>query len=200
VTDVRTATRADVPKVAASLARAFADDPVMRHILPVIATGQLTQLRGLMQIEATSGLRHDSVWTTDDGAATAIWKPPGKWKIGGMELLRQTPRTMAILRSRLPTALSVLNVIEKKHPTEPPHWHLAVLGTEPAAQGTGRGSAVLQPVLDHCDRTGEGAYLESSKEANVPFYERHGFRVTEQLDIPKGGPSLWLMWRDPQPA
>ena len=85
-----------------------------------------------------------------------------------------------------------------KHPASPPHWHLAVLGTEPEAQGKGRGSSVLQPVLDRCDRDGEPAYLESSKEGNVPFYERHGFRVTERLDVPKGGPSLWLMWRDPQ--
>jgi GNAT superfamily N-acetyltransferase len=198
VTGVRKATSADLPQVSASLAAAFADDPVMLHVLPGIADGQLRKLVGLMRIEAHSGLRHDSVWTTEDGSASAIWKPPGKWKIGGMELVRQAPRTVAILRSRVLVALGVLGAIERKHPIDPPHWHLAVLGTEPAAQGKGRGSAVLQPVLEHCDRAGEPAYLESSKEANVPFYERHGFRVTERLDLPKGGPSLWLMWRDPQ--
>jgi len=32
----------------------------------------------------------------------------------------------------------------------------------------------------------------------VPFYERHGFRVIGELSIPGGGPTLWLMWRDPQ--
>ena len=199
MTDVRKATKADLPQVASSLARAFHDDPVMLHILPKERPGQAKQLEGHMRIEALSGLRHESVWTTADGQAAAIWKPPSKWKVGGMELLRQAPRTIGILRSRLPVALSVLNAIEKKHPVDPPHWHLAVLGTDPAAQGQGKGSAVLQPVLDHCDRAGEAAYLESSKEGNVPFYERHGFRVTEQLDL-QGGPSLWLMWRDPQPA
>jgi hypothetical protein len=34
----------------------------------------------------------------------------------------------------------------------------------------------------------------------VPFYERHGFRVTGEVSIPRGGPTLWLMWRDPQEA
>jgi ribosomal protein S18 acetylase RimI-like enzyme len=200
VTDVRKATRADLDAISASLAKAFWDDPVMLHILPQSDRGQAKKLEGLMRIEAISGLRHESVWTTEDRQATAIWKPPNKWKVGGMELLRQAPSTIAILRSRLPTALSVLNIIEKKHPVEPPHWHLAVLGTEPDGQGKGKGSSVLQPVLEQCDRAGEGAYLESSKERNVPFYERHGFRVTERIDLPKGGPSLWLMWRDPQPA
>jgi len=33
----------------------------------------------------------------------------------------------------------------------------------------------------------------------VPFYERHGFRVTGQA-APGGCPPLDLMWRDPQPA
>lgn len=200
MTGVRKATRADLPAVATSLSAAFADDPVMVHVLPEIAAGRLERLAGMMRIEAHDGLRHDSVWTNDDGTATAIWKPPGTWKIGGIELLRQTPRTVAILRSRVLVALGVLNAIERKHPIDPPHWYLAVLGTDPAAQGKGNGSAVLQPVLEHCDREGEPAYLESSKQHNVPFYERHGFRVTERLDLPKGGPSLWLMWRDPQPA
>lgn len=199
VTDVRRARKADLSQLAESLAKAFHDDPVMLHMLPELATGTRTRLEGLMRLEARGALRHDSVWTSTDGQANAIWKPPNTWKAGGLELLRQLPRTMALLRSQVLVALSVLNAIEKKHPLEP-HWYLAVLGTEPAGQGKGKGSAVLQPMLDHCDRAGEPAYLESSKEQNVPFYERHGFRVTERLDLPNDGPSLWLMWRDPQPA
>jgi len=42
------------------------------------------------------------------------------------------------------------------------------------------------------------AYLESSKERNVTFYSRFGFRVTDEVRMPGGGPTVWLMWRDPQ--
>ena len=42
------------------------------------------------------------------------------------------------------------------------------------------------------------AYLESSKERNVPLYERNGFKVIEVLSIAKDGPMAWRMWRDPQ--
>ena len=47
-----------------------------------------------------------------------------------------------------------------------------------------------------CDAEGLSAYLESSDLANVPLYERHGFRVTGEVVIPDG-PVIPLMWRDP---
>ena len=68
----------------------------------------------------------------------------------------------------------------------------------PVAQGRGLGSSVLAPVLGRCDDEGLGAYLESSKEENLAFYSRHGFEVTEEVQLP-GGPPVWLMWRDPLP-
>ena len=73
-----------------------------------------------------------------------------------------------------------------------------MLGTEPASQGQGLGSAVLGPVLEQCDADGVGAYLESSKERNIDFYARHGFRVTDELRLLRG-PRMWGMWRDPRP-
>jgi len=33
------------------------------------------------------------------------------------------------------------------------------------------------PILEHCDSEGMPAYLESSKESNIAFYRRHGFKV-----------------------
>ena len=42
------------------------------------------------------------------------------------------------------------------------------------------------------------AYLESSKEENLPFYNRFGFQVTEELTLGAGAPPMWAMWRDPR--
>ena len=86
----------------------------------------------------------------------------------------------------------------RNHPHIPPHWYLAVLGTDPSAQGQGLGSAVLgSRARASATHDGVGAYLESSKERNIDFYARHGFRVTAELRLPRG-PRMWAMWRDPR--
>jgi len=54
----------------------------------------------------------------------------------------------------------------------------------------------MATILTRCDAEGIPAYLESSKESNLAYDERHGFRTTRELSLPDGGPSVWPMWRD----
>jgi ribosomal protein S18 acetylase RimI-like enzyme len=96
-------------------------------------------------------------------------------------------------------ALTRLNAafvaMREAHPSTP-HFYLAGLGTDPPRQGEGLGSAAMAPVLARADRDRVPAYLESTKERNVAFYERHGFRVTGTITAPPDGPPMWLMWRE----
>jgi GNAT superfamily N-acetyltransferase len=95
------------------------------------------------------------------------------------------------------TASATYGALLREHPHRP-HWYLSGIGTDPPVQGTGAGSALMRSRLERCDAAGLAAYLESSKESNVPFYQQHGFRVTSEVTVPGGGPTLWLMWRDPR--
>jgi GNAT superfamily N-acetyltransferase len=91
-----------------------------------------------------------------------------------------------------------LSFIEHKHAREP-HYYLGVLGVEPESQGKGLGRALMQPILERCDRDGIGAYLEASTPRNRALYLRNGFEVTEEIRFPGGGPPSWRMWRAPRP-
>ena len=94
-------------------------------------------------------------------------------------------------------AMGAFSMVEKMHPTEP-HYYLLAIGVDPSKQGRGVGSSLLAPMTERCDRERMGAYLESSKERNVPLYERFGFKVRDEVRLPGGGPSIWPMWRDPR--
>ena len=56
----------------------------------------------------------------------------------------------------------------------------------------------MESGLLRCDADYAPAYLESSNPENIGYYERFGFRVTGEIQLPDGGPSLWPMWRDPR--
>ena len=70
----------------------------------------------------------------------------------------------------------------------------------PAHPGEGVGSALVRHVLHDRANASEPAYPETETEADVPLHERRGFGVVGDLDVPGGGPHLWLMWTRPPGA
>jgi len=195
---IRRADSPDTRPLAGVLARAFLDDPLMRFILPDDRSRR-RRLPRLFRI--TLGLQYlpvGEVYTTSDAAGASMWSPPGRWRPPPSVVARTLPRLVLALGSRLPVSVAAISAVEAVHPTEP-HWYLATIGTEPSRQGHGIGSALLAPVLQRCDHDQVPAYLESSKEANLAFYRRHGFEVTKAIDLERGGPRIWPMWREPRP-
>ena len=193
----RRAERSELPDLARMLARAFHEDPVASWAC------RPDDLRPRV-LERLFGMRlrdlypRGEIWTDDELRSVAVWAAPARWHTTAREdaayascLLH--PR----LALRMPMVITGLLRAQRLHPNEPPHWYLAILGTDPSAQGQGLGSAMMGPILEELDRDGVGAYLESSKEQNLDFYARHGFRVTSEKDLPRG-PRLWPMWREPR--
>ena len=185
--------------MAAQLARTFYDDPVTSHIFRNAQrreAGLRVYFRTQMQADY---LPFGGCYTTDGYAGSAIWAPAGKPLRTGIGAVLTMLPVLPFVAANLANTLRLLALVESKHPHDP-HWYLATLGTAVDRQGTGVGSALLRPVLEHCDAEGTPCYLESSKERNVPFYRRHGFEVVEELLLPGDGPPIWTMWRDPRPA
>lgn len=196
---VRKATTADAPAIIDAMARAFDDDPVMNWFAAQDEK-RAWRIRNMMALSLEKmTLPFGEVYTTEDGIlGAAQWTPPGRWRLPLRQQLMMSPAMLrTVTLRRLRTVMAGVAATEKKHPHEP-HFYLLALGVDPDHQGRGVGSALMQPILERCDREGTPAYLESSKERNVPLYERNGFRVTEEMMIPGGGPKIWLMWRDPR--
>jgi GNAT superfamily N-acetyltransferase len=143
-------------------------------------------------------LSHGLVWTTDDVVGAAVWAPPGGWRVPITATAREAPQMVRVFGRRLALALRTRLRMEARHPRKPAHWYLAIMGVDPSRQGRGIGSKLMHPALEAIDAEGAPAYLEASTLRSRALYERHGFEVTGEFNLPSGGPTLWQMWREPE--
>ncbi len=192
----RRAAHDELGALASTLALAFDDDPLTMWLFPD-AAARRRKLPAFFRALLRGSFPFGEVYTAADGRAAAIWNPPGTFPMGWFADAKLGLLTARLVGLRIGTVAGGLLYFQSHHPKER-HWYLQMLGTTPEWQGHGAGSAIIAPVLEHCDRRGERVYLESSKERNIPFYARHGFEVTEEVHIPRGGPTVWAMWREPR--
>lgn len=187
MTEIRTATKADVPAVSDVLARAFADDPVIRWLLPD-GRGIPRMFTVLTRHAHAAPGAADIAYDETGILGAALWDPPGHKLSGGQEF-RTALAFIRAMRRRVIYGQKIEQIFHKARP-QGEFWYLAQIGAPTPGKGTG--SALLASRLDRI--TGP-AYLESSKEANIPLYERFGFTVTTEIRLPRNGPTVWPMWR-----
>ena len=192
VVEVRSAEERERQAVIGIITLAFGTDPMARWAYPRPAT-YLAAMPEAIKAFGGRGFAHGTVHLADDGAAAAMWLPPGVESDGERlaELSEQyTPS------DRLPEMMRVFERMGTYHPKEP-CWFLPLIGVDPARQGRGYGSALLRHALTQCDRDNVPAYLESSNPRNLPLYERHGFRALGSIQV-GSSPTLVPMLRVPQ--
>lgn len=194
--DVRVAERDGVLHVAASLAKAFYDDPCCSFAYPNDTT-RLRNLEILFATQARALWNQREIHVADDFSSAAVWARPGEWKMSMLGLLRGIVPASLRTRPKLAALRGYLRT-DGLHPDEP-HWYLEFLGTVPAQQGKGLGAHVLAPVLRRCDEEGVPVWTWSSNENNLAFYQRQGFEVLDKLEFAPGGPPIFPIRRDPRP-
>lgn len=189
---IREAGENDRESVASVLAEAFQNDPMMNWAHP---SGENLEAYFKHQLSSIY-LPHDEVYLSEDGLGAAMWLPPGTSPLrffSGLTLAWKIVRmsSMAGLRR----ALKIVAATEKAHPVDP-HYYLHAIGTRFSGRGRGLGAALMRRVLDKADAAQMPVYLENSNEANLGFYQKHGFTIRDTVCPQKGAPCFWLMWRE----
>jgi GNAT superfamily N-acetyltransferase len=198
---VRLARRDEAALLGVVLADAFAEDPVFGWLIPPQVRARDIRLRTFFTSMSRGYLRRGKpCYLTSDASAAALWSAPGAWAMSLSQVILEAVPSGLALRGGLVRALRTQAQIEHLHAGQStPHWYLGYLGTRRDRQGEGLGTQMLRAVLTGADTDGVPAYLESSNERNLPLYERSGFRVIGELQALGYGPTIWRMWRDPQP-
>ncbi|TCP56410.1 acetyltransferase (GNAT) family protein [Tamaricihabitans halophyticus] len=192
---VRLATAADVDAATRTLTEAFVDYPWTRHT--IAADDHERRLETFQSLFITRiGLPHGKVWVTDDRTAVAVWTTPESTEIGAV-FAELAPRFAELAGQRAAESQRAEAAMAAHRPTEPV-WFLGTVGVHPDHQGKRLSSAVIQPGLDAAEEAGVPAYLETSTERNVRLYQRLGFTVRAEVELPDGGPRTWAMVREPR--
>lgn len=76
-----------------------------------------------------------------------------------------------------------------------PHQYIMFLGVRPASQGQGLASRLLRPVLELAAQKGQPTYLETHDQRNVAIYQRFGFRLVSEHQLPDSEIVLYAMLR-----
>lgn len=189
---IKTATPAEAEPCIAALALAFSIDPAIRWMFP--QPHQYSQGFPLFaRAFGGAAFQHHTAHYIDGFSAAALWLPPTAQPDeaalvnliqNGVEAHNQT------------AVFTILEQLGSYHPQEP-HWHLAILGTDPTRQGQGYGSALLAHALATCDQQQALVYLEATNSRNVALYQKHGFKVLATVQSGTS-PSLYPMLREPR--
>lgn len=185
----------------AVLAQAFYNDPTVQFAHPDPGRRR-AWLNHTYAMHVRSGLRYGEVYVSSDVSGAAIWLQPGKAPVTVSQMV-QMGAVAWMLRSGLGVTRRCLAWVEAskklhKQCLTVDHWYLAFLGVDPSRQGQGIGSALLQPVLKRADADGLCCYLDTSSPRALRLYERNGFEIRAEADIPGGGPHTWAMVREPR--
>jgi GNAT superfamily N-acetyltransferase len=193
----RAATWADAEALSRTMARAFHDDPLIGFMLPDPAT-RADKAPRLFKLLFKLGLPHGACDVTEGCEAAALWRPPGGWEIPIWSYIANAATLLGVFGAGGSLrVMRAMDVMEKQHP-HTPHRYLQAIGTDPDKQGKGYGGLLIRKQLAIADANGEPAYLESSKDSNIPIYQSFGFELTGEIKLPDG-PTIWPMWRAPQP-
>jgi GNAT superfamily N-acetyltransferase len=186
----RVATERDLDLVTETLTSAFSTDPLWSWAFPDDESRAVW-----WRFFVSSALRYPWVWIADEGAAAAVWIPPGGVELTEEEEGRIESVLGDLVGGRAAEVIELLDRFEQSHPRDTPHYYLSLLGTHPEHRGKGLGMALLADGLDRVDSEGMPAYLESSNSANDHRYERLGFRRVGEFTRPDEAVTVSTMWR-----
>jgi ribosomal protein S18 acetylase RimI-like enzyme len=199
---ITTLTQAQVPAAAATLARAFHDDPLMVYAIPDAAD----RARLLPEVYARMvrfGLLAGEVLATagaPDGVA--LWLPPNaKWTRENMQAagMHETPMLIGDDAFQRYREVVGREWQARERDMVGPCWYLFILGVEPRQQRRGLGSGLMRPVLDRADIANAACYLETENERNVAFYKKQGFdTIVSGEEAGNSGVRFWTFRRLPK--
>ena len=181
-------------------AAAFYDYPMMRHYFPD-AKKRSRALPWYMEKTLACAMRYGKVLTTEDCAGVIFTLPPNHVRLTDAEYIKCgflfVPFVMGFENYKKSSECEkfVADTHERlMHGRK--HYYLWGLVTDPAAQRSGVGKALMKTLIHKADAENMPVYLETHEEKNVAYYNQFGFELACKATIPAHGLDVWCMIRE----
>lgn len=195
-------TKEDVPKAVECLKDAFKDDPLWTEVFKNDPHRD-TALSGFFTCPLLYGIKFGKVYATSPKIEGVVVWVPGKyadmtmWRMircgaltYGAKMGKEARRNLSILSKQL-------DPDRKRLMKNKRYIYVTILGITSTEQGKGFGSKLMDAIQEECTREGLHLYLETEKEENLSFYEKHGLTLLQSITLEKIDLPLWQMERTP---
>jgi ribosomal protein S18 acetylase RimI-like enzyme len=177
-----------------TLASALQHEPVCAYFFPQVPS-RLERMRRVVRAGLRYALRYGAVDTASEAAGVAVWHRPEFMTLTWTRMLGtgmlSVPWAAGWRASRrIRTYLRSIEAVHSRS-ISGPHWYLRILGVRPESQGQRLGTSLGQHGLERAQADGLPCYLETTNERNVAFYQKNGFRLVQQGQVPNDGPLIW---------
>jgi hypothetical protein len=172
----------------------FHEDPPVLVAVPDAAE-RPGRLRETFELICELALPRGHLYTNADRSAVAAWTAPDVALVDDVEGERFLAMIERHVGERAVHVAEGMTQTEAHRPVAP-HFALHSLAVDRRAAGDAAWAARCSNRCSRaCDEDGLAAHLTSSAARNVPFYERLGFAVTAEVELPGGGPVMRAMIR-----
>lgn len=185
-----------VAAVRATLAAAFADDPMLQWIFPDAVQQSAATAAWLgVFVEAYAAAGVSDVADTDEMATAGI----ALWRCSTEPLpFSQAPSIGGLMAAFLGVERAMqlgegLGAFAANKP-EPPFHYLQFLAVHPSQQGHGLGRQLVLHGQQRAAEAGVGVYLESTNPRNLSFYRSCGFQDIGRFELLPDGPPAFRFW------
>jgi ribosomal protein S18 acetylase RimI-like enzyme len=174
--------RKDKPLIIDILSDSFDENQSVNYIVTQDEHRKV-RIRALMDYSFETCYRFGAVYLSNDKAACALVLYPDQKRFSLATLwldIKLVFKTIGLFRAS--KAMSRESAIKSNYPQEPIYylWFLGVLGHR---QHEGVGTQLLKEVVRDSQTQKRAVYLETSTLKNIPWYQKNGFEIYNELDF-----------------
>ena len=144
---------------------------------------RLTRIRSLMDYSFEVCYSFGDVFLSEDRKACALVLYPDKKKTTFKSILLDIKLILSCIGvENIKRALTRESKIKQLQPKEL-MYYLWFIGVDPDYQNEGIGSILLDEIIEDSEKKERPIYLETSTLKNLPWYQKFGFRIYNELEL-----------------